>query len=173
MATGNVINSVQIMRSLIAELKTIKKSEGYSTDVATVRQPDYLPPKEQDDEGWNQAMAEVTPAILVWLDTETEDESLATTMKDRPVLSVYVLGIIKQEKGIQETIQMLASDVRRVFRNNMNRDHPTATATNTWGVMTAQGGSGLKYGYAKSQSSTVAMFDVIWSMTYNFPRATG
>jgi len=172
-ATGDVINSVQVMRCLMADLKRIGKSNGFSVDVKTVRQPDYAPPGKQDDEGWILAMAEDAPAILVWLDTETDDESLTTTMKDRPVLAVHMLCIVRQERWLQEQMQMLASDIRRIMRNNMNRDHPTATAANTWGVMTRSGANAFNYSYATAKTSTIGIIESDWLLTYNFPRATG
>lgn len=168
MTVGSVPNSVQLVRCLEAELKTISPANGYVTNVRTVKMPDYSP----TDEDWDLAMAEPTPALLLWLDTET-DSGNGNTANDRPLLGVYILGMVRQDKGLQTALQGLATDVRRVMRFNLNRDHPTSGLANTWGVMTREGAYAFNYDYKKSNLGTIGMFESTWQLEYKFPRATG
>lgn len=168
---GDTANSVYVMRSLIAELKTVNKSAGYLTDVKTVKRPDYSP----DDAEWMTALAEEAPAILVWLSEESDQSGRANTGSDRPTLRVYIMGVVKQPTGVQEGLQNLAVDVRRIMRQNPGRTFPGATSTNLHGVGTLPGGSRtFDFIYKKlSNSTTAGVFESWWDIEYQFPRTTG
>lgn len=169
MAVNGTPNSVYTLQALMAELKTISRANGYSTDVRTVKMPDYAP----DDADWQTMMAEEAPALLMWLWDEV-DTGRENTGEDRPTLRIFMLGVVKQHQGLQEGILGLASDVRRVMRANPVRNYPELETTNIWAVNTKPGGSKtFDYFYETGKTATTAKFASWWDIEYRFPRTTG
>lgn len=168
---GDVPNSVYVMRSLLADLKRIKRANGFLTDLRQVKQPDYSP----DDSNWDQALAEEAPAVLLWLSQESDPSGRANSAEDRPTLSVYLMGLVRQERNVQEALQSLAVDVRRVMVQNPQRDFPGVSATNSHGVWTRPAGNvTFDFRYKKmTNASTVGLFDSWWQVEYRCPRTTG
>lgn len=168
---GDVPNSVYIVRSLMADLKRIKKANGFLTDVRQVKRPDY-PPDEND---WDRALAEESPSVLLWLSDEADPSGRANSAEDRPSLTVYIMGVVRQERDLQEALQALAVDVRRVMVTNPQRSFPGLAATNSHGVWTSPAGNKtFDFSYRKlSNASTVGVFESFWQIEYRSPRATG
>ena len=171
MTVSGIQNSVYTLKALMADLGLITRAAGYTTDVKTVKMPDYAP----DDEDWRTMLGEECPAILVWLSDESDPVGRQNIAEDRPIMRVYMVGIVKQQRGLQASLQGLASDVRRVMRSNPNRDYPGLAVTNTWAVNTSSpGGKTFDFIYRRDmQKATAGLFESFWDIEYRFPRSTG
>lgn len=173
MGIGADPNSVKLVRATLAELRRISRANGYFVDVRTVKQPDYAP-YQQDGLIPKAALMEEAPAILVWVDSETDDGSGDNSAEDQPELHIQMLIVGKQEVGLQDELQRMAASVRIAMRHNLSRNFPDSVAENTWGLMTQGDGKTFDYFYEQRPpaETTIGVVHSRWRIRYRSPVAT-
>ncbi len=171
MAQGGKPNSAYIMDSLLADLDQIKLANGYWSDVATVKAPEY----PSDETGLDKAAAESLPALLVWLDYIVENKTRSNFQEKRLSMGITVVGILRAYEKLQEGMVTLSEDVRRVMVSNPQRNYPGTSSQNTWGEDTVageRGGVDFKI-HRTQQGTTLGMFVSQWEIMYRYPMPKG
>lgn len=173
MAVGGKPNGSYIFNVVLpAEFRAVSQPS-YFTDVDRVDTPLFGPDEPEQILG---ACAE-GPAILLWVDSESEgglSGPVGGPASDRCSLKVIIVGALRRHDGIQEAIQGLAADIRRVMRGNPKRTYPGSTDTNEYGVNTVSAGSPtFDFGYYTKDKMTAAMVYSLWDIEYKFPLSTG
>lgn len=164
MAVGAVPNVVYVVKAVRAEFERVSTATGYWTDVATVDQPSY--PQDAID----AVFAEKSPAILIWPDYE--EQRSESTSAIHPVLRLFVIGTAKRDRGLQDMLMNLATDIRRVMLMNPSRDHPDNTGANTWGRYTRQAGV-IDYRFRRVEGQSCGAVLTSWDIEYNHTMAKG
>lgn len=166
-------NEDYVVKSVVENLKRISIAKGYLTDVRLVEEPDF----GVDDQA-NQVMkAQDGASLFVWGVGQSEGRSGNTLGANNDVLVVTlaVIGVVKQAEQPQSAIRRLAADVRRIFRQNPRLNIDGSTGTNAFCENTAPVSQPtFDYLYGKVDAATsVALFYTAWDATYRFPLATG
>lgn len=170
MAVADRPNSVFIMDALVADLRLIKRANNYWSDVADVDAPEFPPTS------LSQAFSmKEYPALLVWLSYMRQSQRTGDSLGGdlRSELGVFVVGIVKQERGLQTALLTLAEDVKRCMRLNAGRDYPGLAIVNTWGINTDYGSGGFKFDYSSENGVTFGHFSSEWVISYRFPTPKG
>lgn len=162
-------NAQYVLDVLVKELNGIQKPD-FLTDLKFAKQPTY-PPRAR-----RKIFEEEAPCILVWLDSIGQGTTQARRGEDRPEMLVYMVGIVKPDRGVQEALLALCEDVRRVMRSNGERTWPGEDgSTNTWGLFTQPATSktfDLSL-HGASRATAIGLFESFWNVSYRFPTATG
>jgi hypothetical protein len=165
MAVGELPNDGYTLRSLVADLERIRKSNNFWTDVDVVDLPDYDPKDEGEWLKVDQA------SVHVWIDSDLQVSERENSGDYRPTLRVLVLGVLKVDQGLQIALIGLKTDVRRVLLENASRDFPGLSVPNTWGIYTRQApGFEIDYRYHPDRTGS---FLSMWDIDYQSPFAKG
>lgn len=168
MAVSGKPNSAYIVDSVIADLKQIKISNGYYSDVKTVTLPSW---DYRDGSHFSQVE---DSALLIWLDALVAGETSRNFQEERPSMAFTIVGVVRREQGLQEAMLLLAEDIRRVMMSNPQRNHPSnPTQNNSWGVLTKEDGGVDFQVHRNEQGVTIGVFTSSWRVDYRFPKATG
>jgi len=164
-AQGAKPNSAHVVDSILADLKNVKKANGYWMDVRHVALPDYQPYQDQ-------MIAADTPSLQVWVVGDGPGDSLIGL--PRKTLKVWIIGVIKQSDRLQQDLLMLADDVKSIMIFNPARNFPGSSVANTYGHYTDQDEEGVSFEVERGdQSSNVGIFLSKWRVGYEFPSPHG
>src|SRR5688572_21440958 len=153
MTIAGTSNLDYIVKATVNNLRAISMDNGYYTNVREVIEPDFWLDSDKD-----MVMAAQQGATLfVWMTKDRpapELKHLGGT-RDFIVATIEIMGAVKQADALQEAVRRLASDVRRVMRQNVRRNYGGGTGTNDYGRDTQQSEE-MDYFYGEISPSTTA-----------------
>jgi len=158
-AVGTVPNARFLAEEIERQLKLIKRPDFYA-DVATVQMPSYEP--------LSQAMwAADTPSLHVWV-TESGVGDSKVGMPRR-TLVVWIGGVVKQDRELQENLIELAESVRAVMLFKLL----AVTALADMGVFVIEESEGIAFQLEKQDGGFAGMFLSKWRVEYDYPSPAG
>ena len=170
---GGTTNEDYLVKATVKNLEGISIAKKYLTDVRLVEEPDFGVDDTRDAIMESQEGA----SLFVWgigSSESTEGNHIGSTF-DKLILTLAIVGVVKQAEKPQSAIRRLAADVRRVMRENARRNFDGGTGTNIYCENTAPSSQPtFDYLFGKiDAATTVALFYTAWDATYRFPLATG
>jgi hypothetical protein len=167
MALGNQPNDVYLVEGLLQEFKQIRTENEYWTDVNYVEMPSY-PPTADYKSRW---LGVTAPALLMWVSRSAPSRGSNMNPPDRD-LEVVVAGIVRGDRGLQQSVMRLGDDLRAVMLFNSGRARPGGSAMD--GVTTDELPEGIDYAMDKDDGGhVVGYFFSVWALTHRFPRPVG
>lgn len=175
MAVGNQPNDVYLLETVLAEFRQISRGNGNYTDIQDVVLPSYhLTDGNPMAFVINPAVLshDKLPALFVWVDRSSPAEGLMG-MAER-TLHLVVVGVLKQDEGLQLALMRLANDVRGIMLFNRERRFPGASSAENTGAATNEVGDGVGFNILKnSHGHNVGYFVSFWAVSHKVPGPQG
>lgn len=158
MAVGTVPNARFLAEEIERQLKLIKRPDYYA-DVAWVEMPSYEPLSEKM---WEPD----TPSLHIWISESGLGESKIGM--PRRTLSVWIGGVVKQDRELQENLIELAESVRAVMLFKVHTATPSDMA-----VFVIEDDQGIAFQLERQDGGFAGMFLSKWRVEYDYPSPAG
>lgn len=147
----------------MADLSRISVGGGFFSEIAAATMPNF--PPDQDS-----IMAVEAPSVLVWvMDTMPVVDGNNRIGGLRRTMEIWIYGVVKQERAVQQALIRLYEDVRAVMLFNPQRNYPGLSQPNTWGYTTEEVSCSFAVDEGQ-QSSSAGLFKSIWRVSYEYER---